>query len=1134
MQGFVPSAYLEVFDSNQDVIAEEFATVTQNENSSPLPSPIASSSENNPNNNEEEEENNNDESNLTAATDQNTVIINEDINSTGTPNNNNMNEEEQEEENNKARNRNSTASTSSSVNNNNNNTTMMSNETNSTVYNSASSVHSVSTIISVETQQRRQNEADITIAVEQEDEEERTETLLMVSHNQSDADSNSSNLNTSFDALSTTSAQSVLDSQSQLLSPASRASELNDSQSSLATNKSFSSTATNETGKTVETTTSPTSSSTTSENKPAPVLSKANSAKGGLVASNAQKFQFQQQQQQKQQAPFSSSSSSSSKPNEGISSVAASRAKFNTMNAKTAFNYKEMLREEEERQKQSLSPPLPPAATQQQLSPPLPANTQSSPPHQQATTQKSPSQPEKVSSIRERLMKFENQENNNANTNNNSNTTSSSNAPVRQKTPNKLNLNPTYATIQSKINFSPILPQQPPQTQQQQSTTASATTKKSPDPTERRTQPPPPHTNNNNNNNATPTRTLPVPPNTATGSPEVPPRRISLPRGPNAIPIILPASGGMYLPPNPNATSAKPLPPTPPPSSSMQSSTSHIEQQQQPLIKPAIPLPIPISKFPAASKAEREQAAKVIQRNYKRHRTWKNFKIFLQKDPELAQGRMRNRLIAELLKTEQTYVSSLEELVKGYLEPFRSGSVKIPKEVDIKAIFSNVEQILNLNSELLKELVKANKDAWPRTRIGEAFMQMAPYLKIYTTYVNNFDAATETLLSCEKKYPKFANALAKIAQTGNMSQYSLPSYLIMPVQRIPRYRMLLSDLIKATPPTHAEHKVLSSALHEIESIAAHINEKRRQHEGQKVLVMLQHLIPDRFQTIIKPPRRYLREGRFSVNCPQKSMHSEQLHGILFNDMLLFLSTANSGTSSSSDSSNNNNNYNNNSSSSNKTTIHSIYFSFCKLIAPLEGDSSNEMRIEACNKKQRIQYSFSMIASGERDATEEWRQFRTELENLIENSSKLNATRGVEDVERVERSRIEVCADLPGLKHSAATVKNDLTSSESEIRGLESGLRDKQEKLQRLMEMIEKNKQELEVAYVRQSKLQEQEKAFEHEIEVKERSLVDFDGVLMGVLNGDTDGFKDLFDDKPYASANLAPIVVASTTSSKQD
>ena len=90
-----------------------------------------------------------------------------------------------------------------------------------------------------------------------------------------------------------------------------------------------------------------------------------------------------------------------------------------------------------------------------------------------------------------------------------------------------------------------------------------------------------------------------------------------------------------------------------------------------------------------AQKYSKEQAAKIIQKNYRHRRTWKKFKTFLLKDPELAQGRMRNRLIRDIIKTEQTYVDNLNELVKYYLDPLKNGQKKHLSQGEIKSIFSN-------------------------------------------------------------------------------------------------------------------------------------------------------------------------------------------------------------------------------------------------------------------------------------------------------------------------------------------------------------------------------------------------------------------------------------------------------------
>ena len=49
----------------------------------------------------------------------------------------------------------------------------------------------------------------------------------------------------------------------------------------------------------------------------------------------------------------------------------------------------------------------------------------------------------------------------------------------------------------------------------------------------------------------------------------------------------------------------------------------------------------------------------------------------------------------------------------------------------------------------------------------------------------------------------------------------------MPVQRIPRYEMLLKELCKTTPDDHPDHKDLQAALSSIKQAAQGINEAKR-------------------------------------------------------------------------------------------------------------------------------------------------------------------------------------------------------------------------------------------------------------------------------------------------------------------
>ena len=81
----------------------------------------------------------------------------------------------------------------------------------------------------------------------------------------------------------------------------------------------------------------------------------------------------------------------------------------------------------------------------------------------------------------------------------------------------------------------------------------------------------------------------------------------------------------------------------------------------------------------------------------------------------------------------------------------------------------------------------------------------------------------------------------------------------VPVQRIPRYVLLLKDLLKHTDKSHPDYEELQKALTGFEQIATEINEKKRHHENQQ---KLQH-----YDEIIKGNRDLLLH-----DCPDKQSH----------------------------------------------------------------------------------------------------------------------------------------------------------------------------------------------------------------------------------------------------------------------
>ena len=90
----------------------------------------------------------------------------------------------------------------------------------------------------------------------------------------------------------------------------------------------------------------------------------------------------------------------------------------------------------------------------------------------------------------------------------------------------------------------------------------------------------------------------------------------------------------------------------------------------------------------------------------------------------------------------------------------------------------------------------------------------------------------------------------------------LQAFLIQPIQRIPRYSMLLNDLLKNTWSDHPDIKNLEKANDEIQKIATFLNEKKREAENMSKVTQIQEIINrtnEKFN-LISAGRVFLFEG----------------------------------------------------------------------------------------------------------------------------------------------------------------------------------------------------------------------------------------------------------------------------------
>eukprot|EP01087_Luapelamoeba_hula_P008503 TRINITY_DN2118_c2_g2_i1.p1 TRINITY_DN2118_c2_g2~~TRINITY_DN2118_c2_g2_i1.p1 ORF type:complete len:1487 (+),score=375.36 TRINITY_DN2118_c2_g2_i1:171-4463(+) len=209
----------------------------------------------------------------------------------------------------------------------------------------------------------------------------------------------------------------------------------------------------------------------------------------------------------------------------------------------------------------------------------------------------------------------------------------------------------------------------------------------------------------------------------------------------------------------------------------------------------------------------------------------------LSADPIDRQHERRRRIVEELLSTERTYISNLHMLIHEYKNPTVQWAEALENEKDratitlerVNSVFGNIALIAPLHDQLLM-LLEDRMRSWKPQQgaIANVFVTMAPFFKMYTSYVNNYDMALNNL-SLLNKHKKFAAFLQtrKTPTEQVKGDWYLSHLLILPVQRIPRYQLLLTDLLKNTSTDHDDFADLTDSVRKISEIAHHINEKKK-------------------------------------------------------------------------------------------------------------------------------------------------------------------------------------------------------------------------------------------------------------------------------------------------------------------
>lgn len=261
----------------------------------------------------------------------------------------------------------------------------------------------------------------------------------------------------------------------------------------------------------------------------------------------------------------------------------------------------------------------------------------------------------------------------------------------------------------------------------------------------------------------------------------------------------------------------------------------------------------------------------------------------------------RMRIIKELKKTESNYLKTLETLQTYYLDPLKDGKNNIVSKDFFQKTVGELSIIYGINQLFYQKLAEMidipeedDEKAMYEYLITKAYdmevklvneiVKFSQALKLYTGFITKYKNSLDQLnteLERNKRLQRFIKEAFKSIQLAGLNPAPPSSYLIAPIQRIPRYQLLLNELTKNSAHYPELHEKYLQATESIAKVAEYCNEKEREVQNLARSFSISRKI--RSRSIIQPSRKYLDECSFDF---KKKSRKGSLTAYLFSDVLV--------------------------------------------------------------------------------------------------------------------------------------------------------------------------------------------------------------------------------------------------------
>ncbi|CDW53916.1 protein tag 52 [Trichuris trichiura] len=245
---------------------------------------------------------------------------------------------------------------------------------------------------------------------------------------------------------------------------------------------------------------------------------------------------------------------------------------------------------------------------------------------------------------------------------------------------------------------------------------------------------------------------------------------------------------------------------------------------------------------------------------------------------------MLENVYEEIRVSERSYLEHLDMILRYFADPLLCSHL-IPVR-DVTIIFGDIRSIRLVN-QVLYDRLNLGLD------IVEAFGDLIHFMKLYTAYSRSYPASQQLLANLRSSNKDFKRFCEHQECLPALKGLKLSALLITPVQRIPRYKLLLGQMLNVLNENSKQYRLVAKLLEQISRLAETVNDCIAEVENSAKIIAVQKLLDSCAPKLLVPGRRLLKEGMLDKMAQKNSTFRRRMFW-LFTDILLYAKPLSAG------------------------------------------------------------------------------------------------------------------------------------------------------------------------------------------------------------------------------------------------